>query len=123
MLAECVACCVSLLTVYFIYRKRQPNKSTLELTRVVPSWSPIQILWLDALPTIDPMSEVSSLSSLSDKHNNAVSDQASWSVLPDEHLSSRLSEELYDVPCPSNPDTNLVCQERLDLSLSTPGWK
>ena len=120
MLAECVACCVSLLTVYYIYRKQKPNKATLELTRVVPSWSPIQILWLDALPAIsNPMSEVS----LSDKHDDAISNQASWSVLPDEHLSSRLSEEFHDVPCPTYPNSNLVCQERLDLSLPTSGWK
>ena len=123
MLAECVACCVSLLAVYYMYRRKPPNQSV-ELTTIVPSWSPIQILWLDAFPAIgSPMSEVSSLSSLSHEHDDAISNQASWSVLPDEHLSSRLGEELDDVPCPTYPNSNLVCQEGLDLSLAPSGGK
>ena len=120
MLAECVACCVSLLAVYYMYRRKPPNQSV-ELTTVVPSWSPIQILWLDALPTMDLMSEVSSLSTLSDEHDNAVSDQTSWSVLPDKHLSSRLGEELDNISCPPNSYPDLVCQEGLDLTLPTSG--
>ena len=114
MLAECMACCVSLLAVYYMYRKTPPKQSV-ELTKVVPSWSPIQILWLDTLPPISPMV----LSPLSDEHDNTVTDQASWSVLPDEHLSSRLGEELDNVSCPPNSYPDLVCQEGLDLTLPT----
>ena len=102
MLAECVACCVSLLAVYYMYRKKPPKQSV-ELTRVVPSWSPIQILWLDSLPPVDSMQLVS------DKHENSVSDKSGWSVLPDKHLSSHLSEELDDFSSPTDTHTHFVC--------------
>ena len=116
MIAECVACCVSIVTIYFIYKKTTSPAVEVELTKVVPSWSPIQILWLDSLPAVSVMSEISS-----DEHDDTVSDQTSWSVLPDKHLSSRLGEELDNISCPPNSYPDLVCQEGLDLTLPTSG--
>ena len=60
MIGECVACCVSIVTIYFIYKKTTSPAVEVELTKVVPSWSPIQILWLDSLPAVSVMSEISS---------------------------------------------------------------
>lgn len=116
MFLEFLGCSAAVVAAYWYFRKRIVFKrKKIELTKFIPSWSPINILWLDSLPPVDEMSVVSSLGSVPDsyKHNNSVSDQRSWGVLPDDHLSSRLREELDNLS--SFPDTSAdLVREELD---------
>ena len=115
MLLEFVACSTALALTYLYFRKPKVfKKKNVELTTCIPSWSPINILWLDSLPPFED--NMSVVSDLSDKHNNTVSDETSWGVLPDDHLSSRLREELDNLACSSDPRSDLVSQELDDFS-------
>ena len=116
---EWLTCSAAILVVFWFYKRTKPKPP--KLTKVVPDWSPINILWLDSLPPVDAMSEVSM--SLSYEHNNSVSDKASWSVLPDSHLSARLGEELGNFASSPDTDTHVVCQVLHDLPLASPRWE
>ena len=67
------------------------------------------MIWYDSLPQIDDMSVIL------DEHDNSVTDQGSWRVLADDHFTTRLCEELYDLPGSSNSDTDIICQKLLDF--------
>ena len=96
----------------WFFRKRKPK-----LSKCAPEWSPINVIWYDSLPQIDDMSVIL------DEHDNSVTDQGSWRVLADDHFTTRLCEELYDLPGSPNTNTDVVSEELLDLSLPTPCWE
>ena len=103
-----------LLTVWF-FRKNKPKKKEVELTVCTPSWSPLNILWIDSLP---PLS-MSICSDLSNKKDDTVSDQRSWCVAPDNQFSPCFREQFYNFPGPSNSQADRVSQESLQFALST----
>ena len=113
MLIECISAAVFIGAFWFL-RKRKPYKEKIELSKCVPSWSPINLLWFDSLPPV-PEIDMSLASDLSDQHDDTVSDEGSWRVLADYHFSSRLREELDDFPCSTYANPDVVSEELLDF--------
>ena len=119
MIIECISAAVVLGVVWY-FQKRKPSKGkTIELAKCVPDWSPINIIWFESLP---PVPEID-MSVVSDEHYNSVSDEGSWRVLADDHFTSRLREELDDLPSSTYSDPDIVSQELLDFPFPTPSWK
>ena len=112
MIVECISAVV-FLGAFWFFRKRKPSKGKdIELTKCVPSWSPINILWFDSLP---PVPEIDNMSVVSDEHDDSVSDEGSWRVLADDHFTSRLREELDDFPSSTYANPDIVREELLDF--------
>ena len=116
MLLEWVtASAAVLLTVWLYHRKKKPKKEEIQLTICTPSWSPLNILWIDTLPPL-------SMSICSDSYqkNDSISDQCSWCVAPDNEFPPTICKQFYHLPCPSNSETDIISEKSLQFALSPP---
>ena len=122
MLLEWVTASAAVLLTVWLFRRKQkkkPKKKEIQLTICTPSWSPLNILWIDSLPSLS----MSICSDVSDKHQNSVSDEASWCVTADNQFSPCVREEFYNFSGPSDSQTNILRQELLQFPLSPSSGK
>ena len=112
MIIECIYAAV-FIGAFWFFRKRKAYKGKdIELAKCVPSWSPVNILWFDSLPSVP---EIDLMSVVSDEHHDTISYQGSWRVLTDDHFTSRLREELDDFPSSTYANPDVVREELLDF--------
>ena len=121
MFLEWVTASAAILITLWLFRrkKKKPKKKEIQLTICTPSWSPLSILWIDSLP---PLS-MSICSDLSNKHNDTISDEASWCVTSDNQFPTCVREQFYNFAGPSDSQADILCEELLQFPLSTSSGK
>ena len=114
MLLEWGAASVAVLLAVWLFRKKKKEKQKeVELTIYTPSWSPLNILWIDSLPAL-----TMSICSDSYQKDDTISDECSWSMATNNEFPPTICKEFYNLSGPPNTETDIISQVSLQFPLS-----
>ena len=130
MLLEWGAASVAVLLAVWLFRKKKKEKQKeVELTICTPSWSPLNILWIDSLPALSlrdssrpphtgRLPVTMSICSDSYQKDDTISDECSWCMATDNEFPPTVCKEFYNLPGPPNTETDIISQVSLQFPLS-----